>query len=58
MSFAVSAFGYALLIIAIVSIAYLIHLEQSWILGTTLLLIGLGIVSGLQNTRQKDSDRG
>jgi len=52
MSFAVSALGYAALIVVIVSIAYLIHLEQSWILGTTLLLVGLGVVSGVQNTRE------
>jgi hypothetical protein len=58
MSFGASAVGYALLIIAIVSIAYLIHLERSWILGTTLLFVGLGVVSGVHNTREKDSDQG
>jgi hypothetical protein len=54
MSFGVGAAGYAILILAIVFIARLMHLEQSWIIGTTLLLVGLGIGGGVQNIREKD----
>jgi hypothetical protein len=56
MSFGLSALGYAVLISAIVYVAYLMHLERSWIIGTMLLLVGLGVVSGVQNTRDKDTE--
>ena len=56
MSFGTSALGYAILVGAIVYAAYLLHLERSWIVGTTLLLVGLGVVSGVQNSREKDRE--
>lgn len=56
MSFGVSALGYAVLIGAIVYAAHLMHLDRSWIIGTTLLFVGLGVVSGVQNTRDKDTE--
>ena len=54
MSFRASLIGYAALILAIVCIAYFIHLEPSWILGIAGLLVGLGVVSGFENPRQND----
>ena len=51
-----SILGYAALIVAIVCVAYWINLEPSWILGIAGLLVGLGIVSGFENTRQNDSN--
>ena len=54
MSFRASLIGYGALILAIVCIAYVIHLEPSWILGLAALLVGLGIVSRLENTHQND----
>jgi hypothetical protein len=54
MSFGLYALGYAILIIGIIYIAHLMHIPQNWIIGIALLLIGIGIVSGVQSTRQKD----
>ena len=54
MFFTANVVGYAALILAIVCVALLIHLEPSWIFGIAALLIGLGIVSRLENTHQND----
>jgi len=54
MSFGLYALGYAVFIIGILYIAHLMHIPQQWIIGIGLLLVGLGILSGVQNTRQKD----
>lgn len=54
MSFGLYALGYAIVIIAVIYIAHLMHVPQTWIIAVALLLTGLGIVTGVQNTRQKD----
>ena len=54
MSFGLYALGYAIVIIAIIYIAHLMHVPQTWIIGIALLLAGVGIVTGVQKTRQKD----
>jgi hypothetical protein len=54
MSFGLYALGYAIVIIAIIYIAHLMHVPQAWVIGIALLLAGVGIISGVQNTRQKD----
>lgn len=54
MSFKAGLLGYGVLIVAIVCVAFLIHLEPPWILGISALLVGLGIVAGFENTRQND----
>jgi hypothetical protein len=54
MSFGLYALGYAVLIIGILYIAHLMHIPQAWMVGIGLLLVGLGIVSAVQTTRQKD----
>ena len=54
MSFGLYALGYLILIIAIIYIAHLMHIPQTWIIGISLLLAGLGIITGVQSTRQKD----
>jgi len=54
MSLTRSVIGYAILIGAIVCVAFLIHLEPSWILGISALLVGLGIVGSFENTHQGD----
>ena len=54
MSFGLYALGYAIVIIAVIYIAHLMHVPSTWIIAVTLLLVGLGIVTGVQSTRQKD----
>jgi protein-S-isoprenylcysteine O-methyltransferase Ste14 len=54
MSFGLYALGYLIVIIAVCYIAHLMHVPQAWIFGIGLLLAGLGIVTGVQTTRQKD----
>ena len=54
MSLRASLFGYAILVIAIVCVAFLIHLEPSWIFGIAALLVGLGVMSGFQNPSEND----
>lgn len=54
MSFALYAFGYLLVIIGVAYIAHLMHIPQAWIGGLVVVLLGIGIVTGVQNTRQKD----
>ncbi len=54
MSFALYAVGYLILIGGVVYVAHLMHVPQAWIIGIGVILLGLGIVTGVQNTRQKD----
>ncbi len=54
MSFAIYSIGYLILIIGVAYIAHLMHLPQHWILAIVLVLVGIGVVSGVQSTRQRD----
>ena len=48
--------GYAALILGIVCIAFLIHIESTWIFGIATLLVGLGVVGGFECSNQNDDD--
>jgi hypothetical protein len=54
MSTGLYALGYVIVIVGVAYIAHLMHIPQEWIIGMVILLVGLGIVTGVQNTRQKD----
>jgi hypothetical protein len=54
MSFGLYALGYAIVIVGILYIAHLMHIPQNWMVGIALLLLGVGIVSGVQSTRHRD----
>jgi len=54
MSFGLYALGYAVVIVGILYIAHLMHIPQQWIIGIGILLVGMGILGGVRNTRQKD----
>jgi uncharacterized membrane protein len=54
MSFGLYATGYAILIIGLVYGAHLMHVPPHWIAVLAIVLIGLGILSGVKATRQKD----
>lgn len=54
MSFGIYAVGYLILIAGIAYLAYLMHIPQTYIVALVVILIGVGIVTGVQNTRSKD----
>jgi len=55
MSFALYAIGFAILTIGLIYGAYLVHLPSHWIVVGAIVLIGVGILSGVKATRQRDT---
>ena len=59
MSFAIYAVGYLILIVGLCYLAHLMHIPQALHCGWWLIILaGIGIVTGVQNTRQKDPKLG
>ncbi len=54
MSFGLYALGYLVVIGGVIYVAHLMHIPQAWIIGIAVILLGIGIVTGVQNTRSKD----
>jgi len=54
MSFGMYLVGYIILVLGIAYGAYLAHLPSQWIAVMVIVLIGVGILKGVTNTRQKD----
>ena len=54
MSFGIYAVGYLILIAGIAYLAHLMHVPQSYIVAFAIIMVGVGIVSGVQRTRTKD----
>jgi len=55
MSFGIYAAGFAIVIGGLVYAAHLVHMPTQWIVVGAVVLIGLGILSAVKATRQKDS---
>jgi uncharacterized membrane protein len=55
MSFGIYAVGFAILIGGLMYGAYLMHMPAHWIVVGGIVLLGVGILSGVKATRQKDS---
>jgi hypothetical protein len=55
MSFGIYVVGYLILIGGLAYGAALMHVPAHWIVVGAVVLAGLGIVSGVKTTRQKDS---
>ena len=53
MSFALYAIGFLIVIAGLVYGAHLMHLPPHWIAVGAIVLLGIGIVTGVQSTRQK-----
>jgi hypothetical protein len=54
MSFGIYAAGYAILICGLVYAAHLMHIPPHWIVAGAVVLLGIGILSAVKATRQKD----
>jgi len=54
MSFTLYVVGFLILIGGLIYAATILHLATHWIVVGAVVLLGLGIVTGVQATRQKD----
>jgi hypothetical protein len=54
MSFALYSLGFAIAIGGVVYAAYLLHVPTRWVVVIAVVLTGIGIVSAVKATRQKD----
>jgi hypothetical protein len=54
MSFAIYVVGYLILIAGIAYLAHLMHIPQAYIVAVAVIMAGIGVVTGVQSTRQKD----
>ena len=54
MSFGLYAAGFAIVIGGLVYAAHLMHVPTHWIAAGAIVLIGIGILSAVKATRQKD----
>ena len=54
MSFALYAIGFVIFVIGISIAAHLLHVPPRWIAVGDITLIGLGIMSAVRGTRQRD----
>ena len=54
MSFAIYLIGYGVLILGLALGAHMMHLAPRWIGVGVLVLAGMGILSGVARTRQRD----
>jgi TctA family transporter len=54
MSFGLYAVGYLIVIVGVAYLAHLMHVPQHYIVAGVIILAGIGVVTGVKNTRQKD----
>jgi hypothetical protein len=54
MSFGIYSIGFAIVIGGLIYGAYLVHMPAHWIAVGAVVLLGIGILSGVKATRQKD----
>jgi hypothetical protein len=54
MSFGIYAVGYLILIAGVAYLAHLMHIPSHYIVAGAIILLGIGVVTGVKNTRQKD----
>ncbi|MGD0800617.1 MAG: hypothetical protein ABR906_04800 [Terracidiphilus sp.] len=57
MSFGIYAAGFAIMIAGLAYAAHLVHLPMHWIVVGAVIMIGVGLLSAVKATRQKDSAR-
>jgi hypothetical protein len=54
MSFGLYSIGFAIVICGLIYAAYLVHMPAHWIGVCAAVLLGVGILTGVKATRQKD----
>jgi uncharacterized membrane protein len=54
MSFGLYSIGFALMIGGLIYGAHLMHVPAHWIVVGAIVLLGLGVLTGVKATRQKD----
>jgi hypothetical protein len=54
MSFGIYAGGFVIVIGGLIYAAHLVHMPMHWIVAGALVLVGLGLLSAVKATRQKD----
>ncbi len=54
MSFGLYAMGFAIMVGGLIYGAHLVHMPTHWIAVGAIVLLGLGVLSGVKATRQKD----
>jgi uncharacterized membrane protein len=54
MSFGLYSIGFALMIGGLIYGAHLLHVPAHWIVVGAIVLLGLGVLTGVKATRQKD----
>jgi len=54
MSFSLYILGYIIFIVGLATGAYYMHVPAHWVAVGALVLIGIGVASGVSKTRQKD----
>ena len=57
MSFGLYSIGFAIVIGGLIYAAYLLHMPAHWIAVGAVILLGVGILTGVKATRQKDPVR-
>ncbi len=55
MSFGIYAIGFVIMLGGLIYGAHLMHMPAHWIAVGAIVLLGVGILSGVKATRQKDS---
>jgi hypothetical protein len=56
MSSALYAVGYLLLVVGVSWLAHLSHIPDSYILAIAVIMLGIGVVTGIENAHQKEPD--
>jgi hypothetical protein len=54
MSFAIYSIGYLFVIAGVAYLAHLMHVPDHYIVALGVIMVGIGIVTGVQNTRRRD----
>jgi len=54
MSFGLYVIGFLIMIAGLVYGASILHISTHWIVVGTIVLVGIGILTGVKSTRQKD----
>jgi len=55
MSFGIYAIGFVIMLVGLIYGAHLMHMPGHWIAVGAIVLLGVGILSGVKATRQRDS---